>query len=157
MHTFLRMARLLEAHRLARAQGAYFVAAGLWPLLNRRSFEAVTGRKHDYWLMRTVGMLIGVIGASLLRAFGTDKVSPEAKWLAMGSALGLGALSGGYALKGRISKLYLLDAAIELCWVGAWWMEGTMPFHHTQKSEGMPPSRVRSPSVAAHVPLPNVW
>ena len=157
MHTFPSMARLLEAHRLARAQGGYFLAAGLWPLLNRRSFEAVTGRKTDFWLVRTVGTLISVIGVSLLRAFGSEKVSPEAKWLAMGSALGLAGVSGWYASRGRISKIYLMDAALELGWVAAWWMEGTQPFHHEHKTEGMPPSRTRSPSVAAHVPLPNVW
>lgn len=146
-----------EAHRLARLQGAYFLGAGLWPLLHRRSFEAVTGPKADFWLVRTVGTLISVVGATLLRAYGSPKVPPEAKWLAMGSALGLAGVSAWYSLKGRISKIYLLDAAVELGWVAAWWVEGTQPFHHAHKSEGMPPARTRSPSVAAHVPLPNVW
>jgi hypothetical protein len=38
---------------LAAIQAAYLVSGGVWPI-HRRSFERVTGRKHDFWLVRTV-------------------------------------------------------------------------------------------------------
>ena len=41
---------------LATGQGAYYVASGLWPIFHRRSFEAVTGPKKDWWLVVTVGV-----------------------------------------------------------------------------------------------------
>ncbi len=34
------------------------MATGLWPLVHRRSFEAVTGRKTYWWLVNTVGSLL---------------------------------------------------------------------------------------------------
>ncbi len=46
----------------ASLQGIYYVATGLWPILNMRSFEMVTGPKRDKWLVKTVGALITAIG-----------------------------------------------------------------------------------------------
>src|SRR3954470_3170999 len=46
-------------------QGLYFTLTGIWPILHLRSFEAITGRKRDRWLVKTVGGLIAVVGASL--------------------------------------------------------------------------------------------
>jgi hypothetical protein len=46
----------------ATTQAAYYLMTGLWPLFHRRSFEAVTGPKTDYWLVRTVGVLVAAIG-----------------------------------------------------------------------------------------------
>src|SRR5438067_11801258 len=58
-----------EATRsVAIAQGAYFVATGIWPLLHMPSFEAVTGPKVDKWLVRTVGVLVSVVGGVLVAA-----------------------------------------------------------------------------------------
>src|SRR5437879_6174180 len=33
------------------AQGLYFLLTGLWQLLSISSFQAVTGPKHDLWLV----------------------------------------------------------------------------------------------------------
>ncbi|MBV8580277.1 MAG: hypothetical protein JOZ86_06540, partial [Candidatus Eremiobacteraeota bacterium] len=40
-----------------RVMAAYYLATGLWPLLDMRSFELVTGRKTDRWLVKMVGAL----------------------------------------------------------------------------------------------------
>lgn len=117
----------------------------------------MTGPKTELWLVRTMGVLITVVGASLLRAFGSPRVSPEAKWLAMGSSLALAAAELWYVGKGRISKVYLADAVVEIGLAAAWWVEGTEPFHHEHKTEGMPEARVHTASIAAHVPLPAYW
>jgi hypothetical protein len=55
------------ARWLAMGQGTYYLATGLWPLASMRSFEAVTGRKRDRWLVRTVGLLAVAFGSLLLR------------------------------------------------------------------------------------------
>lgn len=47
-------------------QGIYFMLAGVWPLVNIHSFEVITGPKVDVWLVKTVGLLVAVIGAVLL-------------------------------------------------------------------------------------------
>ena len=46
-------------------QAAAYVATGLWPIVDLRSFERVTGPKHDDWLVRTVGGLAVALGAGL--------------------------------------------------------------------------------------------
>ena len=48
---------LSEPRRILQAQGAYYVATGVWAVVDRRGFETVSGRKTDYWLVRTVGLL----------------------------------------------------------------------------------------------------
>jgi hypothetical protein len=112
--------RVHDGQVLALGQGLYYFSSGAWPLLSMRSFEAVTGPKTDRWLVRTVGTLITVMGAVLVSAGARGRVSPEIAGLAVGSAAGLAAIDVGYALAGRISKVYLLDAALELGLVGGW-------------------------------------
>ena len=47
-------------------QGVYWAPFGLWPLVDMRSFEAVTGRKRDRWLVNTVGLLLASLSQLLL-------------------------------------------------------------------------------------------
>jgi hypothetical protein len=80
----------------------------------------VTGPKKDYWLVRTVGVLVSVIGGVLVMAGLRKQTTREVPVLAVGSALGLGAIDVVYAGQGRISKVYLLDAVAEAGLVFAW-------------------------------------
>ena len=100
--------------KLALLQGVFYVATGLWPLFDIDSFQMVTGPKADLWLVRTVGVLVTVIGAVLLFAARGRRVSDEIVLLAVGSALGLAMIDLVYALSGRISAIYLADAAVEI-------------------------------------------
>ncbi len=102
--------------RLAVAQGVMNVISGLWPIVHMKSFEAVTGRKRDKWLVRTTGALIAVIGVELLRSARTK----PARTLGAMTAASLAAIDVIYATRGRISKVYLADAALELGIAGAW-------------------------------------
>ena len=104
--------------RPAFLQGAYFLATGVWPLLSMRTFEAVTGPKADRWLVRTVGVLVAIIGSSLL--LDVRRPSRGTVALGVGSAVGLGTIDVMYATRGRISKVYLIDAIVELSVVGIW-------------------------------------
>jgi hypothetical protein len=104
----------------ARAQSLYFLATGIWPLVSRRSFERVTGPKADFWLAQTVGVLVATIGGALLLADRRDRITRELELLAVGSAAGLGLVDALFSLRGRISKVYLLDAAIEAVFVAGW-------------------------------------
>jgi hypothetical protein len=110
----------LPRSRTAQAQGAYFLATGIWPLVSRRSFERVTGPKIDFWLAQTVGVLVATVGGTLLLAERRGRVTRELELLAAGSAAGLWLVDVVFALRGRISRIYLLDAAIEAAIVGSW-------------------------------------
>jgi hypothetical protein len=109
-----------RVRRLALVQGAYFAATGVWPLVDMKSFEKVTGPKADKWLVRTVGVLVAAIGGALVAAGARRAVTRELAALAVGSACGLGAIDVVYSTAGRISRIYLADAAAEAALVGAW-------------------------------------
>ena len=102
----------------ARLQGVFYLATGLWPIVHLKSFEAVTGPKVDKWLVKTIGGLIAVVGTALL--VGAGERSRGLKVLGIGSALALGASDAIYSLRGRISKVYLADAAAEAGVIGLW-------------------------------------
>ena len=106
--------------RLAMAQGLYYMAAGLWPVVHIDSFQAVTGAKTDLWLVITIGLLIAVIGAAVFAARKRPTLFPETFVLAAGSALVLGTVDVVFALRGVISKIYLLDAVPEAILVAGW-------------------------------------
>jgi hypothetical protein len=105
---------------LALGQGLYYFATGVWALVSIRTFEAVTGPKTDRWLVKTVGVLVSVIGVVLALAGCRRRVEPEPALLAAGSAAGLAAIDTVYATRGHISKIYLLDAVVEVALVAAW-------------------------------------
>lgn len=110
----------LTVSRLSLLQGVYFVAGGVWPLLHMNSFLALTGQKTDLWLVKTVGMLLAVMGISLVLSGMRANVSPEIRWLAAGGALALAAVEVVYVLTATISPVYLLDALVELGFVSLW-------------------------------------
>lgn len=105
---------------LCLGQGWFYLITGIWPLLSIRTFEAITGPKTDRWLVKTVGVLVGVVGGALLLSARRGKASPEMVAIANGSAAGLAAIDVVYSLRGRISKVYLLDALAEAGIIGAW-------------------------------------
>ncbi len=106
--------------QLLLAQGAYYVLTGLWPQVHLRSFLAATGPKRDLWLVKTMGLLITVIGASLLGAAYRGAPGPETVVLAAGSALALTAVDVVYSVKRSISYVYLVDAAAEAALLWLW-------------------------------------
>jgi len=116
--------RPIRPGQLALFHGGYFLSTGIWPLVSRRAFEAVTGPKKDFWLAQTVGVLVASVGSTLVLAGKWGRVDQDARWLAASSAAGLAAIDVVYVARGRISKVYLADAAIEaalvLAWVASW-------------------------------------
>jgi hypothetical protein len=105
---------------LCFAQGAYFLLTGVWPLLSIDTFQRVTGPKTDLWLVKTVGVLVAVIGIVLVTAGVRQRVTPEVLLLGVGTALGLTAIDVVYVTKRVIRPIYLLDAAIEIVLVTLW-------------------------------------
>lgn len=105
---------------VAFGQAAYFLVTGVWPLVHIRSFEWVSGPKVDRWLVKTVGALVGVVGAAIGLAAWRRRITPEIELLAVGSALALAAIDVVYVARRRIRPVYLLDAAMELALIVGW-------------------------------------
>lgn len=108
------------AEVLALAQSAFYLVTGIWPILSPATFQAVTGSKVDFWLVKTAGVLITAIGAALGLGAAKRRLTPELKLLAVASAAGLTAIDIYYVAQKRISPVYLLDAAVEVAIIGAW-------------------------------------
>jgi hypothetical protein len=106
------------AKKLRAAYSPYLIATGVWSLTHRRSFERVTGRKEDYWLVETVGSLAIAIGASLGVGHRRGSQERETRVLATASCIAFG-LASVRASKTE-SRVYLGDALLEAVFLAAW-------------------------------------
>ena len=110
--------RLLDG--VAGAHSVYFVLFSIWPLIDIRSFEKLTGRKIDRWLVKTVAGLLTIIGAVIGRAGIRKRVTPEIVGLGIGSSAVLATIDVTYVAQGRIRPIYLLDALANTALIGGW-------------------------------------
>jgi hypothetical protein len=104
----------------AMLQAAYYVVTGIWPIVHMPSFLAVTGPKVDLWLVRTIGALVTVIGATIGLAAWNGRITGEIAFLAVGSAAALGAVDVIYVAKRVIPRIYLADALAEVILIAGW-------------------------------------
>ena len=116
-------------------QALYYLASGVWPLLSIRTFEAVTGPKREDWLVRTVGVLVSVVGLVALRHRG-----PVVRDLSVGSALALGAVDVVGVASGRLRPVYLVDAVAEAGFVAGWLAPALIRRAPRAPSSGSPPA-----------------
>ena len=105
---------------LAILHGVFYAITGIWPLVHIGSFQRVTGPKTDLWLVRTVGLLITVIGIAILAAGYRGTPSTEMVILAVGAPIALIAVDLIYVAAGVIARIYLLDAVVEFALMVAW-------------------------------------
>lgn len=100
--------------RVALAHIAYWTFGAVWPLIDIKSFEKVTGHKREDWLVRSVALLMLSVVVSLetMREHRRDDVAMRVLGAASAAALGGVALVG--PLVGRISPVYLTDALVDL-------------------------------------------
>ncbi|HEU5287678.1 MAG TPA: hypothetical protein VFV20_04695 [Candidatus Limnocylindria bacterium] len=103
-----------------RAQIAYWVFGAVWPLVSMRTFEMVTGNKRDEWLVRTVALLMLSTVATLaaMRPGVSDDRAMRVLGATSTAALGSVALIG--PLVRRISKVYYVDALVDLGLAALW-------------------------------------
>jgi len=111
----------MKASSAAIVQGIYFTVTGIWPIISIGTFQMVTGRKTDLWLVRTVGITVAAIGAGLICAGLTGELCSAVFVTAIGSAAGLAGIDLTYTLKRVIAPVYLLDAVVEIMLI-LWWL-----------------------------------
>jgi hypothetical protein len=105
---------------LALAQGLFYIVTGVWPLLHMQSFERISGPKVDHWLVKTVGLLLTVIGSVLMIDGLRQRTELGSALLGVGSAGALTAIDVIYVAKKRIWPVYLLDAVVETGLIALW-------------------------------------
>jgi hypothetical protein len=114
-----RVGETRDMRRVLLAQGGYYVATGVLPFVSRRTFEAVTGPKQEWWLVQTVGGLVTVIGGALVSGALRRDTPSELLAVAVGSAATLAGIDIVYVAKRRIAPTYLVDAGAQLGALGA--------------------------------------
>jgi hypothetical protein len=117
---FLQIGLTYWARYVVWIQGVYFFLMGLWPIMSISSFEAVTGPKTEVWLVKTVGLLLIVIGFVLIMAAYRGRIRFEMAILGIGSALALIIIELVYVTTRVISPIYLLDSIILILVVVGW-------------------------------------
>src|SRR5262245_56602014 len=116
--------------RIISFQASFCGLTGLWPLVHFDSVELVTGPKTDDWLVRMVGLLVVLIGVTLavsVKRGATQRL--EIFVLAAGATLAFSFIDIWYAVSGRISRIYLADAALELGLLAALVLTRSRPGH----------------------------
>ncbi len=103
------------------AQGTYYVVRGLWPLVGALFFWE-QGTVQRFWHAQAMGVLILVIGATLIVAAVRRQQTPEVLCLALGSAAGLALLEFALVIGREISAIYLLDVALQVGLLVMWSM-----------------------------------
>jgi hypothetical protein len=88
-------------------------------VIHLRSFEAVSGPKRDKWLVKTVGLMIASVGATLLVG-ARSPLQPAVITAGTTAPALLAAIDLVYTGKKVIPKVYLLDALVELALIAAW-------------------------------------
>jgi hypothetical protein len=136
------------------AQGIYYLLRGLWPLFRLGSLHNSSATDTDVWLAQSGGVLTLVIGATLCLAAYRRQGSPEILLLAFGSALGLTLLELIFVCQERISKVYLLDAIIQVGLVAFWvygWRktERALAQSAAVSRAALPPSEIAAQPAAA--------
>lgn len=110
----------MNTGQVERAQLAYWLVGAVWPLVSMGSFERVTGNKRDEWLVRTVALMMLSVLATL-ETMRRDRPRGRAmRVLGATSTAALGGVALLGPLVGRISKVYLIDAIVDLGLMAAW-------------------------------------
>ena len=104
----------------ALVQGIYLVVIGLWPLINTESFMNITGPRMDVWALKITGLLMAVIGFSLLHARQKTVINESLAMLGLLTAIAIAITEIYFVSQGTIRSIYLLDAMIEIIFLLMW-------------------------------------
>jgi hypothetical protein len=115
--------RLFAGLASGRSRCVLFLT-GLWPVFHMKSFEAITGKKRDKWLVQTFGATIAAVGAAMLAGAAEQPRSQTLRVLGLSTTAMLGAADMVFSLSGVIRKVYLADAAVEAALFSAWLAHG---------------------------------
>lgn len=101
-------------------QSAYYLLAGLWPLVHTLSFMEVTGNSTDVLLIRTVGILLICAAITFFIDLYFQENSSAVVFLSTSCAIGLLFIDIYHSLTAKISIIYLIDAIFQLILIESW-------------------------------------
>lgn len=141
--------RVMNPLLVARSQGLFNACGGAWALVHLRSFERFFGparmKQEQDWLVRTVAGLLVSSGGSQMLSCSTPACLAQARRAGLGTAVTLLTIDLVYVPRGRARRSHMLDAAVQVGWLVAWWKSGHMSkWAHMGGPVSAIPSRTRS-------------
>lgn len=101
--------------------GTYTLLMAIWPIVHIESFMAVTGYKHDVWLVKPVGALLIPVGCGLVSYIFIRTDRRPALILGSFSCVAFICIDFYYAIADVISDVYMIDGFVQLalfcCWI----------------------------------------
>lgn len=98
--------------------GIYYLITAVWPLVHIESFEKITGKKRNHWLVYTVAGLLFISSlVYLYSGFSTGPIPAETIILSVGNALALTLIDIIFVFRHKIARIYLLDASVEMLFI----------------------------------------
>jgi len=105
---------------LLTVQGAYTFITAVWPLIDIDSFMAVTGPKHDIWLVKTVGALLIPVSVCMLMNVFVETDRKTIIVLSLATAGAFVCIDFYYALNDVISAIYMADGVLQILFILGW-------------------------------------
>ncbi|MHB8873140.1 MAG: hypothetical protein ACYC8T_05580 [Myxococcaceae bacterium] len=114
----------------------------------RRGAEQRARHRREAWGFRSLGALMAVAGGSFVASALKRRVTPELRFLGQAGAAALAVLELAAILRGRLSRLHLVDVALELSLVAGWSLAGPPPPGKVAQAARAkaPPPVTRSPA-----------
>lgn len=115
------MKTLNRLQKVALAVGLYDLLVGLFPLMAMDLFINVTGLNHHLDVVRMIATAWALLGAALILFQRSRTIVPVLGVMSLiaGSCLALTEI--GLVISGRVSPIFLVQAAMELT-IGATWI-----------------------------------
>jgi hypothetical protein len=101
-------------------QSIYILFTAVWPIVDIESFMAVTGRKIDQWLVKTVGALLIPVALTIATHLFIRADHRPVVVLAAGTAIAFACIDFYYTVTNVISDIYLADGVIQVIFLSAW-------------------------------------
>lgn len=94
-----------------RAQGVYYVATGLWPVVAVRHYMAATGQESHPWAARILGGVVVVVGVALAAELVPASL---AKRVSLATAALLATGAAYFAIRGKGVAVNSVDGALQV-------------------------------------------
>jgi hypothetical protein len=133
---FMAFPWIWTAQAVLIVQGAYYTLTGLWPIVDIESFQSVTGPKTDLWMLRTLGLLLAIVGSVLLFSTRHGKPPLEIVVLALAMATALLLVDFIVVFSRTVPLRYLFDAVMQAGLIFWWTRAAKAP----KVPAGLPPT-----------------
>lgn len=105
---------------LLRIQSSYIFITAAWPIIDIKSFIAVTGPKNDLWLVKTVAALLISVSVTLGSFLFIKTDLRPAIILGASTSAAFIIVDFYYAISNVISDIYMADGLLETVFLLGW-------------------------------------